>query len=120
MFHEELLKISKDLRKLSKKIQKLSHTLAAKEAKIKKKIKNLPKSKRKPTQTGLKGPGVQRVLVIIQRSEQGLDPQAIKHMTGFTKEKVHRILYKLFKDGKIMIESGGLYTAVRPSSKLGR
>lgn len=119
MFHEELFKISKDLRKLSKKIKKLSKTLAMKEAKVKKKIKNMPKSKRKPAQAGLKGPGIQRVLVTIQRSEQGLDPKAIKHMTGFPKEKVHRILYKLFKDGEIMIESGGLYTAVRRSSKTG-
>ena len=120
MFHHELSKISKDLHKLSKKIHKLSETLAQKEAKIKKKIKNLPKAKRKLTQTGIKKPGTQSVLEIIQGSKQGLDPKAIKHMTGFSKEKVHKILYKLFKDGEIMIESGGLYTGVKHSSKIGK
>ncbi len=119
MFHNELAKISKDLHKLSKKIHKLSETLAQKEAKVKKKIESMPKSKRKATQTGLKKPGIQRVLEIIQGSEQGVDPKAIKHMTGFTKEKVHKILYKLFKDGEIMIESGGLYSGVKHSSRKG-
>jgi len=119
MFHKELSSISKDLHKLSKKINKLSETLAQKEAKVKKKLKNMPKAKRKAKQTDLKKPGIQRVLEVIQESGQGLDPKAIKHMTGFTKEKVHKILYKLFKDGEIMIESGGLYTEVKHSSKKG-
>jgi len=117
MFHKELSKISKDLHKLSKKIHKLSVTLEKKETRVKKKIKTLPKAKLKLTRTGIKKPGIQKVLEIIQGSGQGLDPKAIKHMTGFTKEKVHKILYKLFKDGEIMIESGGLYTGVKRSSK---
>ena len=119
VFHKELSKISKDLHKLSKKIHKLSKTLAQKEAKVRKKIKAAPKTRRKATQTVVKKPGTQSVLEVIQGSKQGLDPKAIKHMTGFTKEKVHKILYKLFKDGEIMIESGGLYTAVKHSSKTG-
>lgn len=119
MFHEELSKISNDLHKLSKKIHKLSEILARKEGRVTKKPQDIPKAKRKATKTAIKKPGFQRVLEIIQGSEQGLDPKAIKHMTGFTKEKVHKILYKLFKDGEIMIESGGLYTGVKHSSKNG-
>jgi hypothetical protein len=117
MFHEELSKISRDLRKLSQKIRQLSEDLARKEAKIKKKIKAMPKVGGKLTQPGAKTAGTQRVLEIIQGSKQGLDPRAIKHMTGFSKEKVHKILYKLFRDGEIRIESGGLYTGVERSSK---
>ena len=117
MLHEELAKISKDLHNLSKKIHQLSEHLERKEAQIKKKISRMSQVKQKVTRTGRKKPGTQMVLEIIQRSEQGLDPKAIKHVTGFTKEKVHKILYKLFKDGEIMIDSGGLYTGVKHSSK---
>jgi DNA replicative helicase MCM subunit Mcm2 (Cdc46/Mcm family) len=117
MLHEELAKISKDLYKLSEKIYKLSEILTKKEAKVKKKINDMSKVKRRITRTAGEKPGVDRVLDIIQESNQSLDPKAIKHMTGFSKEKVHRILYKLFKDGDIMIESGGLYRAVKRSSK---
>jgi hypothetical protein len=117
MLHEELAKISKDLLKLSKKIYQVSENLASKEAKIKKKINRMSKVKQKVTRTGGKKPGTQMVLEIIQESEQGVDPKAIKHLTGFTKEKVHKILYKLFKDGEIMIDSGGLYVGVKRSSK---
>lgn len=117
MLHEELAKISKDLRKLSKKIYTLSEILAKKEAKIKKKFNDMSKVKRRITRTADEKPGVQRVLDIFQETKQSLDPKAIKHMTGFSKEKVHRILYKLFKDGDIMIESGGLYRAVKRASK---
>ena len=119
MLHEELAKVSKDLRKLSKKIYKLSETLAQKEAQIKKKINHMSKVKRKVARTAGDKPGTQRVLEIIQEAKQGLDPKAIKHMTGFNKEKVHRILYKLFKDGDIMIESGGLYRGVKHSPTSG-
>jgi len=119
MFHHDLSQIGKDLHKLSMKIQKLSKTLAQKEAKVKKKIKRRSKVKRKATPAGTRKPGIQRVLEIIQASEKGLDPKAIKHMTGFTKEKVHKILYKLFKDGDIMIESGGLYTGIKRFFKNG-
>jgi mRNA-degrading endonuclease RelE of RelBE toxin-antitoxin system len=117
MFHKELSKIGKDLHKLSKKIQKLSKKVAQKEAKVQKKIKTLPKVKQKLTGAGVEKPGIQRVLDIIQASDQGLDPKAIKHLTGLPKEKVHKILHKLFKDGEIMIESGGLYTGVKRGSR---
>jgi GTP1/Obg family GTP-binding protein len=117
MFHKELSKIGKDLHKLSKKIKKLSKTVAKKEAKVKQKIKKLPNVKQKLTGAGIEKPRIQRVLDVIQASEQGLDPKAIKHLTGLPKEKVHKILHQLFKDGKIMIESGGLYTGVKRGSR---
>lgn len=58
-------------------------------------------------------PGTFCVLNIIQNSEGGIDPRTLKQMTGFNKHKVHKILYKLFKNGEIRIESGGLYTGVK-------
>jgi hypothetical protein len=57
-------------------------------------------------------PGTFCVLKIIQNCEEGVDPTTLKMMTGFDNHKVDKILYKLFKHGKIRIESGGLYTGV--------
>ncbi|MBI5580618.1 MAG: hypothetical protein HY895_15815 [Deltaproteobacteria bacterium] len=67
-------------------------------------------------------PGTFCVLKIIQNSEKGVDPRTLKQMTGFNKQKVHKILYKLFKHGVIRIEGGGLYAGVkeRISGSLGR
>ena len=56
------------------------------------------------------------VLNIIQSSKEGMDPGALKQMTGFNEHKVHKILYKLFKHGEIRIEGGGLYTGVKEES----
>jgi len=41
-----------------------------------------------------------------------VDPFFIRQMTGFREHKVAKILYKLFKNGEIRIERGGLYVAV--------
>lgn len=57
--------------------------------------------------------GTYCVLNIIQNSQAGVDPKTLKQMTGFNRQKVHRILYKLFKHGEIRIDSGGLYVRVR-------
>jgi len=53
------------------------------------------------------------VLNIIQKSKKGVDPRELKQMTGFNKQKVHKILYKLFKQGAIRIEGGGMYAGVK-------
>jgi predicted Rossmann fold nucleotide-binding protein DprA/Smf involved in DNA uptake len=58
-------------------------------------------------------PGTFCVLTIIQNSGEGVDPKTLKQMTGFNKQKVHKILYKLFKHGEIRIKPGGLYTGVK-------
>lgn len=55
--------------------------------------------------------GTQRVFEIIQKSEKGVDPFLIRQLTGFDEQKIARILYKLFKNGQVRIESGGLYLA---------
>lgn len=57
-------------------------------------------------------PGTFCVLKIIQKCEGGVDPTTLKQMTGFHDRKVDKILYKLFKHGKIRIGGGGLYTGV--------
>ena len=64
------------------------------------------------TITTPKKSGSQCVVAIIQQSKNGVDPFFIRQMTGFREHKVAKILYKLFKNGEIRIERGGLYVAV--------
>ena len=58
-------------------------------------------------------PGILFVLDIIQSSGAGVDAGTVRKMTGYNKQKVSKILYKLFKHGEIMIENGGLYAGVK-------
>ena len=52
------------------------------------------------------------VLKIINRSKKGVSPAMISEKTGFSRKKVHNILYKLKKEGKIKSISKGLYLKV--------
>ena len=49
------------------------------------------------------------VLNIIQKSKKGVDTASIQKETGFTTKKIHNIVYKLKKQGKIISESKGFY-----------
>ena len=49
------------------------------------------------------------VLKVISRSRKGISPAAICEKTGFASKKVHNILYKLKKQGKIKSVGRGLY-----------
>ena len=64
-----------------------------------------------PTMAGRRLSGTQQVLEVIQKSEKGADPWMLRQVTGFSEQKIAKILYKLFKYGEIRIESGGLYHA---------
>jgi len=88
-------------------------TLAEKVSKVQNVIKKRFAAKRTTQKTCGDMPGSFCVLVIIQKSEKGVDPRTLKQMTGFKGKKVHKILYKLFKRGEIRIEGGGLYVGVK-------
>jgi len=49
------------------------------------------------------------VLGIIEKSKEGVDADTIKKETGFTSKKIHNIVYKLKKQGKITSERKGFY-----------
>jgi hypothetical protein len=95
-----------------------STTLAEKVFKVQNVIKKRFAAKRTIQKTCGDMPGSLCVLVIIQKSEKGVDPRTVKQMTGFKKRKVHKILYKLFKHGEIKIEGGGLYAGVKKGSSI--
>jgi predicted Rossmann fold nucleotide-binding protein DprA/Smf involved in DNA uptake len=52
------------------------------------------------------------VLKIINRSKKGVSPATISEKTGFAPKKVHNIVYKLKKEGKIKSVGRGLYLKV--------
>ena len=52
------------------------------------------------------------VLKIISRSKKGVSPATISEKTGFAPKKVHNIVYKLKKEGKIRSVGRGLYLKV--------
>ena len=52
------------------------------------------------------------VLKIINRSKRGVSPAIISEKTGFAPKKVHNIVYKLKKQGKIKSVGKGLYLKV--------
>ncbi|MEE4357289.1 MAG: hypothetical protein V2I97_12555 [Desulfococcaceae bacterium] len=52
------------------------------------------------------------VLEIILASEKGVGQDELTAKTGFTKNKVHNIVYRLKKDGKIKSEKKGFYEKI--------
>ena len=49
------------------------------------------------------------ILGIIEKNKEGVDADTIKKETGFTSKKIHNIVYKLKKQGKITSERKGFY-----------
>jgi hypothetical protein len=95
-----------------------STTLAEKASKVQKVIKKIFTAALTGKETCGSMPGILCVLDIIQNSEVGVDPRTLKQMTGYHEQKIHKILYKLFKHGEIRIEGGGLYAGVKKYSSI--
>ena len=49
------------------------------------------------------------ILNIIDKSKKGVDVASLQKETGFTTKKIHNIVYKLKKQGKIISERKGFY-----------
>jgi phosphate/sulfate permease len=49
------------------------------------------------------------ILNIIAKSKEGVDTASLQKETGFTTKKIHNIVYKLKKQGKITSERKGFY-----------
>jgi|WetSurMetagenome_2_1015567.scaffolds.fasta_scaffold170713_2 hypothetical protein len=114
---QELHKRSNQPANLSNTTHINSTTLAEKVSKVQKVIKKKFAAKLTTQKTCGDMPGSLCVLVIIQKSEKGVDPRTVKQMAGFRRQKVHKILYKLFKHGEIRIDAGGLYAGVKKTSQ---
>lgn len=55
---------------------------------------------------------VDTVLKIINRSEKGVDTPTLMKKTGFNEKKIHNLVYKLKKQGKIKSAGKGVYVKV--------
>jgi hypothetical protein len=124
-FKEDEMKSGQTFLKRHNQLANLSNTLhihttafTEKASKFRKAIKKRFTAEPTAKKTCGNMPGTLCVLVIIQNSEEGVDPRTVKQMTGFNKQKVHKILYKLFKHGEIRIEGGGLYAGVRKNNRV--
>jgi hypothetical protein len=109
----ELHKRNNRLANLSNRTHTNSTTLGEKASRVQKVIKKIFSTQLTAKKTCGNMPGTLCVLVIIQNSKEGVDPRAVKQITGFNTQKVHKILYKLFKHGEIRINGGGLYAGVK-------
>jgi len=49
------------------------------------------------------------ILYIIEKNRAGVDVASLQKETGFTTKKIHNLVYKLKKQGKIISESKGFY-----------
>lgn len=52
---------------------------------------------------------VDTVLKVINRSKKGVDTAAIMKKTGFSQKKIHNVIYKLKKQGKVKSVGKGVY-----------
>ena len=86
---------------------------AAAPAKARKAPKPAPREKAaaaaKPPRTRSAATATTEVLEMIAASADGIGTQALKSRTGFDEKKIHNIVYKLKKQGKITTRSKGVY-----------
>jgi hypothetical protein len=68
-----------------------------------------------PQRTCADRSGAACVLYVIRNSGKGVHPTVLAQATGYDRQKLDRILHKLFKHGEIMIEAGGIYAPTRAS-----
>ena len=110
---KDLQAISNKLTKLAEQTEKLAAALektdqpAAKSVKTKTIAKTV--SKKAPVKVAKKT-DTDKVLEIINRSKKGVDTATLMKKTGFNQKKVHNMLNRTYKQGKITQESGkGIY-----------
>ncbi len=94
--------------------EKLDTIAKSRAGKVKAKSARKAPSKPKKSVTKKAAPmkpitAAETVLKIISRSKKGVSPATISEKSGFAPKKVHNIVYKLKKEGKIRGVGRGLY-----------
>ena len=118
---KNLQTVNKDLKALAKKvdgiiiaIDKLEKPKATKKPKVKSvKAKTVKKTpvKKAAVKKAAPATAVDTVLAIIKRSKKGVGTAALMKKTGFEDYKIHNIVYKLKKQGKIKSVGRGVYVS---------
>jgi len=108
-----LRKVARDLTRAAREIEKVAAILGAQKATpTKPKKKAAAKKPLKQTVSAKQPTAVDTVLVTIRRSKKGVNISSIKQKTGYDNKKIHNLVYKLKKQGKIKSPTKGVYVKV--------
>jgi len=106
---KDVLAVVRDLKRLAqitekivKQMEKLDKAQAPKKPKAKARKKVVGKKAKKTN------PG-DTVLAIIKRRKKGIDVAALEKRTGFKKNNLRSVIFRLRKKGEIKSEGNGLY-----------
>ena len=113
---KDLQAISRELTKLVKQTEKLAAALGKKEKPKAKAVATKSKAKAVTKKAPIRGGGktdTDKVLAIVNRSKKGIDTAALMKKTGFDQKKVHNILHRTYKQGKIKRVEKGSYVGVK-------
>ena len=104
---KDLQAVNKEIKALSNKVVKLIDAVDKFEKpKITEKMADKKPAVAKKTK---KLSAVATVLGLIQGSPEGIDTATLIKKTGFANAKIHTIVYKLKKQGKVKSEKRGIY-----------
>jgi predicted Rossmann fold nucleotide-binding protein DprA/Smf involved in DNA uptake len=106
-----LRKVARELTKAAKEVEKLAGKL---EAQTKAKAKPVKKTagKNVSKKTVNQPTAADTVYKVIVRYKKGANMATIKQKTGYDNKKIHNLVYKLKKLGKIKSEAKGVYVRV--------
>ena len=117
---EGLKTLSQGIEKIADKVddfakaQKVAKPKPIKKRPVSKKAaapkKATPRKSPKKTPAPKEATGIDTIYQIISRSKAGASMAKLKKETGFNDKKIHNMLYKLKKQGKIKSEKRGIYT----------
>jgi len=101
--NKEIKTLANKVKKIIVEVEKLETGKPAKKVVVKK-----PAVAKKPAKLS----AVATVLELIQESLEGIDTATLAKKIGFAKTKIHTIVYKLKKQGKVKSEKKGFYVKV--------
>ncbi|MGD2150660.1 MAG: hypothetical protein PVJ20_05195 [Desulfobacterales bacterium] len=112
---EGMKAMAQGIEALAEKLDTISTSRVGEKSKAKPARKAPSKSKKSAAKKAAPKKSVtaaETVLKIINRSKKGVSPGIISEKTGFSRKKVHNIIYKLKKEGKIKSVEKGVYLKV--------
>ena len=105
-----LKKVARELTKAAKEVEKLAGKLEAQtKSSTAPKKKAAGKNPLKQTVSAKQPTAADTVFGIIKRYKKGANIATINQKTGYDNKKIHNLVYKLKKQGKIKSETKGVY-----------
>ena len=104
---KDLQAVNKEIKTLSNKVKKM--IVAVEKLETGKPAKKVVVKKSVVVKKATKMSAIAIVLELIQGSPEGIDTAILIKKTGFANAKIHTIVYKLKKQGKVKSEKRGIY-----------